>query len=109
MTFSIEKYVVRVIRAKSTYQFQSDNGCKRNLLDNEGVKVGVLAKGGFRRGRKVLLLEFTSDWVLMAEDEVQLHHRKHCQNEMTSEQRMFYLSARASVVRSEHHNPRGSI
>jgi hypothetical protein len=57
----------------------------------------------------VLLLEFTSDWVLMVEDEVQLHHRKHCQNEMTSEQRMFYLSARASVVRSEHHNPRGGI
>jgi len=57
----------------------------------------------------VLLLEFTSDWVLMAEDEVQLHHRKHCQNEMTSEQRMFYLSARANVVRSEHHNPRGGI
>lgn len=43
-----------------------------DLLDNESEKVGVLAEGRLGRNLQVLLLEFTGNWVLVTEDEVNL-------------------------------------
>lgn len=61
-----------------------------DLLDNEGVDIGVLAEIWLGRNTEVLFFELASHRVLVTEDEVKLWHT--CQyTTMVAEARIFTL------------------
>lgn len=49
---------------------------EKSVLDDESVKVGELLDGGLVGELKVLLLEFSGDGILVAEDKVNLEGKE---------------------------------
>ena len=82
---------------------------ERPVLDHQSVQLGGLLNGGREARSEVLLLVFTSDGVLVTEDEVNLRGGVSIWSDTCKSSLEAHLGSRASEIRAEHDDPGGII